>query len=334
MGRQCAICEEVIAGPGRQVGDRYLCPSPECRALLDQQAHLPPIAFELHRERFRRQRGERNERLAARRRQVETVRVRELDEDRSLLARALAARPETDPEAARVVAIPTSPSAAAAPDPERLAAYRRHLATIVAEATEHPDAASLEDERDRSHVDDLLEQDRQFAARPVLAATCDALCGRCRGGCCQRGGDDAYLTALDARRWLDAHPDQGPEDLLALYHSLLPPAAITGSCINQTPTGCALPRELRSTICNRYFCESIEDLIAETTTDTAPLLVVRRDHHAWNRFDPGDNSVVEVLWLESGRVTVADLVPEDDDPAEAASASADPGGTGPPPVES
>ncbi len=232
-------------------------------------------------------------------RHVAAVRAREQAEERKLLAAALKRRSDLDPAAVRVVAIPSAAREIEFLPPERRAEYEAHLAAIVAEAAGYPDAASLEGERDRREREELEAQDRRLARQPALQNALDTLCGRCRGSCCQRGGDDAFLSSLSARRWLDAHPDQGPEDLLAQYRSHYAETIVAGGCINQSPDGCVLPRELRSEICNGFYCEPLEAfIVAVGDGEPGTSLVVRRDHGVWNRFDSCENEVEEVLWLE------------------------------------
>lgn len=245
--------------------------------------------------------------IELRQRHIDAVRERERVEDRELLEAALAQRPELDAAGVRVVDLPSADTATEVPSAARRAAYRRHLAEIVAEAAEHADVGSLSDEADHREHAELRAQDQRFAAQPGLQVACDALCMRCRGGCCERGGDDAYLSPLEARRWLDAHPEHTPDELLALYLHHQADEIIAGACINQTPTGCALPRDLRAEVCNRYFCEPLEAFI-DAVGDGEPgvSLVVRRSHSAWNHFDAGFQRVEEVLWLEEGSVRVVE----------------------------
>ena len=72
---------------------------------------------------------------------------------------------------------------------------------------------------------------------------------------------------------------------------------MTGACVNQTASGCVLPRSLRSDVCNSYYCDSLRKLHGEWEAGEVPnaLLVVQRSHTNWNRFEgEGVNPVVGV----------------------------------------
>lgn len=90
----------------------------------------------------------------------------------------------------------------------------------------------------------------------ILAAGCVA----CRGHCCETGGDVAWLDASDLRRRLRARPGARRHAVLDGYLSRLPDRSVPGSCVFHAEDGCALPREMRSEVCNEHLCPDLLDL--------------------------------------------------------------------------
>ncbi len=85
-------------------------------------------------------------------------------------------------------------------------------------------------------------------------------CGTCRGECCTAGGDHAFLRADSLTRVRAQHPEANEGELLASYAAHLPSRHYRGSCVYHTTAGCALPRTMRSNICNRYLCGGLTQL--------------------------------------------------------------------------
>lgn len=85
-------------------------------------------------------------------------------------------------------------------------------------------------------------------------------CGTCRGECCTAGGDHAFLRADSLIRVREQHPEANEGALLASYAAYLPTRHYRGSCVYHTTAGCALPRAMRSNICNRYLCGGLTQL--------------------------------------------------------------------------
>lgn len=118
-------------------------------------------------------------------------------------------------------------------------------------------AASLADS------DHVAEQPRGPPAAPVRPSpqALSAACATCRGFCCREGGDHAFLDAGTLQRLRVQQPALTPHDCLELYLAALPERSVVGSCVYHGVQGCALPRELRSDICNDYFCEPLREWI-------------------------------------------------------------------------
>lgn len=93
-------------------------------------------------------------------------------------------------------------------------------------------------------------------------AELEALCKGCQGNCCTTGlGQKAYIDATTAKRAaLHIHEDSAVQVALN-YASYLPEKHVEGSCLFHGPDGCALPRQMRSDICNNYACHAARDML-------------------------------------------------------------------------
>jgi hypothetical protein len=91
------------------------------------------------------------------------------------------------------------------------------------------------------------------------------------------------------------HPDQNPAQVLAAYMAYLPDESFEDSCVNHTETGCALPRDMRSSVCNGYVCESLmklKDLFADTPVPKGVFFISRAQNN-WNKDTLDvDNSII------------------------------------------
>lgn len=85
-------------------------------------------------------------------------------------------------------------------------------------------------------------------------------CGVCRGNCCKQGGDHAFNTSDTMMWYLLEHPSDDDDTIIERYEALIPTHSLTKGCLFQEETGCALPRNLRSDVCNRFYCEYINVL--------------------------------------------------------------------------
>ena len=90
-----------------------------------------------------------------------------------------------------------------------------------------------------------------------------AACAACRGHCCNDGGTHAFLKADSLVRVRAQHAESAADDasvLVARYERHLPARHHRGSCVFHAAGGCALPRALRSNLCNRYQCDGLTRL--------------------------------------------------------------------------
>jgi hypothetical protein len=111
-----------------------------------------------------------------------------------------------------------------------------------------------------SHRASLDEQRVSPAASSLML---DPLLGRgcatCRGRCCNGGWDRAYQDAATLESYMHRHPGERPRHILENYLSRMPKRTFKESCVYHTEAGCVLPREMRSPICNEFYCPELRD---------------------------------------------------------------------------
>jgi len=156
-------------------------------------------------------------------------------------------------------------------DPSRRARFAQYLAEIAESAV--LDQARL--------LSDPVDVESRTSGRECLSA---GVCAACRGSCCRAGGDQAYLTEETMVRSLQAHPDWSLAQIMDAYLKHLPAETVLNSCIYHSATGCGLPRDLRSSTCNRYLCGKLKNLLAGLPEKSPPpVLGVLFDDGKWTR---------------------------------------------------
>lgn len=256
--------------------------------VLEQRATMGEAAFARHLH--WRAKNTREQRARAR---AEDERLRawiqaEAAENAAQWAAVEAASPGHPPDQFMRLALPSGPARQRTLGQRRRQRYRDHLQQIIAQAFLPGDEVPPQD----------------TVAVDPRSALPGQLCTLCRGGCCTRGGDTAYLSADTVRRFMAQQPHWQPEEVLSAYLDRLAPKTQAGSCINHTAGGCALPREMRSDVCNRYLCES-QKALQERLDEAPPVLgvvVVQRRQDHWSRHLPErDNGIVGAATItESG----------------------------------
>ena len=191
--------------------------------------------------------------------------------------------------------LPSGPRRASRLKAGRRERYRAHLLWIITEA---------------QCLDPAISPPANVAVISTGRSTMPGhLCALCGGGCCTRGGDEAYLNAATLRRFMNAQPQLSTAEVAAAYLNRMSVKNQTDSCVNHTGQGCSLPPEMRSDICNRFSCQSLARLqAAQRDPDAAHVvLIVRRKQDHWHRAEPGlDNAVTDHAVLrETGVQRVA-----------------------------
>jgi hypothetical protein len=96
--------------------------------------------------------------------------------------------------------------------------------------------------------------------KPEATTFADA-CKACRGHCCSKGGNDAYLDEnAIAQAWAQ-HPRLSKRGLMRLYLDAIPKTAFADSCIFHAANGCNLPRSLRAPVSEAYLCGPLMRLV-------------------------------------------------------------------------
>lgn len=290
MRLECVVCGTVVLttrSPGA-TGPYPTCHAVPCRMVLDQRATMGEAAFQRHLHWRAKNTREQRARARAEDERLQAWTEAESTENAGHWAAVEAVLPGHRPDQFIRLALPSGPARQRKLAQRRGQHYLDHLNQIIAQA--------------------LLPGDE---VPPVDTVAVDArstlpgqVCALCRGGCCTRGGDTAYLSADTVRRVMAQQPHWQPEEVLSAYMGRLAPKTQVGSCINHTAGGCALPREMRSDVCNRYLCESQKEL--QERLDEAPTLlgvvVVQRRQDHWSRHLPElDNGIVGAATItESG----------------------------------
>lgn len=99
-------------------------------------------------------------------------------------------------------------------------------------------------------------------------------CATCRGECCTAGGEHAFLRVDSIERMRRQHPEMTAAFMLQSYADMLPERHYRGSCVYHTTDGCALPREMRSNLCNRYICGGLTQLRKAMHEHNSPSVFV------------------------------------------------------------
>ncbi len=173
---------------------------------------------------------------------------REIENATRLRDRVLAAFGIREPDSFPLVVTP-SVTAGLAPLPEqRKGVFREHLTALV-EQVFNPSPAPVEPPERPST--------RPPEPEPRVRTVLEQACARCRGFCCQGGGDHAYLDVETLRAYRAAHPEQDASAVTAAYLDRVGSRTYRGSCLYHQADGCALPREMRSDLCNRFFCKAL-----------------------------------------------------------------------------
>ncbi len=87
------------------------------------------------------------------------------------------------------------------------------------------------------------------------------LCALCRGRCCRFGlPGKAFIEARQLREWLAPRPGANWVDAVEHYLGFIAPEHLDESCLFHSTTGCTLPRERRSDVCNQFACDTLEQV--------------------------------------------------------------------------
>jgi len=137
----------------------------------------------------------------------------------------------------------------------RRRAFAAHLRRIIAEAFAEP-----------------APRVRATSSNAVPLTATQAACATCRGQCCSHGGEHAYLDEDTIRRVVRERPGLGARGIAALYRARLGKESFAGSCVFHDAQGCRLPRELRSDLCNEFYCNALKVFVRDHGAAIPPRL--------------------------------------------------------------
>ena len=164
-----------------------------------------------------------------------------------------------DPASLRLAVIPFYHQPVVQLSGKSRAEFKAHLVRVLRKA--------LDGKSDSASEEDLEAELRQHAQAPFDAPAVGASCAVCTGFCCREGGTRAYLGVIALRSYMARHPGMRIREILHAYLSKLPDATCKGSCVYHGPRGCGLPREMRSSVCNNYYCGGMQGLQNEIASE-------------------------------------------------------------------
>jgi hypothetical protein len=267
---RCVVCETALHHA--VATDCYpTCHAVACRMVVSRRASMGEAGF----RHYLQLQAQQRQQLAARNTATATRRVAEAAENAHAW-NALQQFVSVQSDTMRLV-LPSGPRRARPLALARRERYRAHLEAMAAEAAAITADAPAEG-----------SCDTEVAATAAGSLLPGQLCGLCGGGCCTRGADHAYVSAVTLRRFMDAQPHLAAGEVVAAYLARLTGATQAGSCINHTRAGCSLPREMRSDICNRFACAPLAKVLTAQQGDPTVqvVLVLRRSSDHWRRADP------------------------------------------------
>ena len=318
IDRSCMLCGDPLTIPQRLLQRDEL--HPICENIVCQQSmrelrarRLLDDAFALQQARNlvqrRRATIERGEAWARRYEKLSTQQA-------SIAIKVISDQlPEESLEGAAVIQLPWLTRPLRETPPERVALYRDHLRERA------EDALDIWEDEDGSRMEELLSEGRPSEPvdlDPTHSAVLDNTCALCQGGCCTVGGTQAFIKTADMLRRLQEDPSRTVDDLVDIYLAYLPEKSIHLSCVNQTTSGCALPREIRGDVCNGFYCESQLKLGAPRPRKDMPdkVVVIQREGSHWNQYSMHtslDVSRVAVIEGDQRRLLDLDLTRFDAD---------------------
>lgn len=184
--------------------------------------------------------------------------------------RVLAERHGEAREPAPVVLLPVNEKRLGNLPEKRIRRFRDYLMQSISRAAAlcygPPSDAAADAAGAPSESGELREMNDRDAGADVpkkdeaLLRVLGQACATCRGNCCALGAEHAFLRPEELLRYMRRNPTSRPRDVLAAYLERLEPVSYVDSCVYHGPEGCRLPREMRSSTCNDYLCESLVEI--------------------------------------------------------------------------
>jgi hypothetical protein len=301
---ECEVCGNALTYPeALQIkNENYIvCRSFDCRRIIRQKESMPSHMFNSHVKFQNKLVKDNRDRQAQLNLRIEQVFRKQRLEHDEILQSVLQENNELSKNDIQHVVIPKGLAKVSAPNQEHIDAYNQHLNTIINEAGNYASAHEVILEPHSLAREKLVKVENKFRENPASREISDQLCGMCKGGCCISGNQHAYLSTITIRRLMDNDPALTQQQVLELYQSHISTQTIEGSCINHTSNGCALPRELRSDICNAFYCDPLKTYQnnLDTNKNNHRLLVIQRASTYSSWIDPDiQNEIIDYTLIK------------------------------------
>jgi hypothetical protein len=136
----------------------------------------------------------------------------------------------------------------------RWLAFERHVRTCLADARARLAAGET---APSPALPSPPPDDATLAQQEAQIALLGAGCAACRGMCCRTGGEHAYIRSDTMVAYLRRYPTHDDDTIVAHYRTYRRPRTMTHGCVFQVDDGCALPRDLRGSTCNTFYCTGL-----------------------------------------------------------------------------
>ena len=298
----CEVCGQALshAQAMKLKGKDYsVCDAFDCNRLINQRALMAPAQFRWQLDFQRNLLQQRRRQQAEEKQRIDALSALHKQQEQAVLQRLLTRHAHLD-AGVQTVVIPRGLATVTPLSESRIENYLQHLRAIIAEAASYASIEEVVHDQHYAARHKLAELDARFADHPELRNISDQLCTLCKGGCCISGKDHAYLSAFSMRQQMEQNPGWSQDDLLERYRRLISAQTMEGSCINHTPDGCALPRELRSNICNAFYCDALKTYQkANPQGQPQDMLVIQRAAACSSAINPDlDNAITRVVYMQ------------------------------------
>ncbi len=275
--RKCIVCGEPVHFFSRD--SEPVCLRAECKLVLSRKKHMSQFAYKQYFSLQSAQIKRTTEFLALREKRLEEKRKAEKKENISCWMKAINLDEGYDPKFYPYVVIPTNSKKISSLPKQRKNLFREHLSGLITETMSELAVNNENTEENQIEEDFLNESEGNAFFFEVKA------CSLCRGGCCGLGEEHAFLKKETVLRYVSMFPDHKPEQIPDAYLAYLPEKSFEDSCVNHIETGCTLPRDMRSNVCNGYLCDplvKIRDLFT-STPEPKGVFFISRAQNNWNK---------------------------------------------------
>ncbi len=295
--RKCMVC----GGPAHffSRGSEPVCLRADCQLVLNKKKQSNESSYKQYFSLQSAQIKRTVELVELRKKRLALKKETENNENLSCWRKAINPDDGYDPEYYPYTVVPTNSKKITKLPQERKSLFHKTLYRLIddilSERGENKEKTK-EDQYEDSRLNEILENESPFEAKA---------CSICSGGCCGIGEEHAFLKKETIFHYMSEHPDQTPSQVLTSYMKYLPEESFEDSCVNHTKTGCVLPRDMRSHVCNDYLCDPLNQLRKLNTQTPLPkgVFFISRAQNNWKKDDPDvDNSIVGSLLILNDQV--------------------------------